>query len=100
MTVETALERAAYLVDFGVEVTWRAASFLAIFDRPTSMMPGLSEADFVDRNPTIWFPAASLPSGAVENDAVSIVDEFGTHSFRCKTIRPDGTGFVVVDLKT
>lgn len=99
MTVETAYDRAAFLIDFGVEVTWREVSFPAIFDHPTTMVPGLSEVDLVDRGPVISFPEATLPLGAVEDDAITVVDDFGTHSFRCKTIRPDGTGFVVVDLK-
>jgi hypothetical protein len=101
MTVETDIDRTAFLIDFGVAVTWRGSSFPAIFDRPTTVMPGLSEIDIADRHPTICFPEDTLPLGAAENDPVVVVDEFAvTHSFRCKLIRPDGTGFVVVDLKT
>lgn len=100
MSVETTADRASFIADFGAAVTWRASSFRAIFDRPTTMLPGLSQADIVDRMPTLCFPAENLPAGADEDDAVTVVDEFAvTHAFRCKLIRPDGTGFIVVDLK-
>ena len=99
MTVESAADRAVFIADFGATVTWRAATFLAIFDRPTSMVPGLSEVDLVSRDPSIVLVATDLPSGAAEDDAVTITDDFGTTSLRCKTIRPDGAGMVLVDLK-
>lgn len=98
--VETDDDRASLVVDFGAVVTWRASSFQAIFDRPTTMIVGLSEIDIQDRYPTICFPEAALPLGAVEGDAVVVVDDFGTYPFRVKLIRPDGSGFVAVDLKT
>lgn len=105
MTVETALDRAGFILDFGVPVTWTRAgvvqpSFLAIFSRPTSVIAGLSETDLIDRHPTLTLVAADLPAGAAEDDPVSVVDEFGIHTFRCKTVRPDGSGFVIVDLKS
>lgn len=99
MDVESAADRAAFIADFGATVTWRATTFLAIFDRPTAMVAGLSEVDLVSRDPSILLVATSLPSGAAEDDAVTITDDFGTYSFRCKTIRPDGAGMVLVDLK-
>lgn len=104
MTVETAADRAAFIADFGAEVTWTRDSiaqpvFLALFNRPSKMMSGLAEVELLDRAPTIACPEASLPAGAAEDDPVSVVDDFGTHSLRCKLIRPDGMGFVIVDLK-
>lgn len=98
--VETDDDRASFVVDFGSVVTWRAAVFPAIFDRPTTMVVGISEVDIADRYPTICFPESSLPPGAVEGDAVSVVDDFGTYAFRVGLIRPDGSGYVSVDLKT
>ena len=99
MAVETAADRASFIIDFGASVTWRATTFLAIFDRPTSMVAGLSEVELVNREPSIALVATDLPSGATEDDAITVTDDFGNYSFRCKTIRPDGTGYVNVDLK-
>lgn len=104
MAVETELDRASFILDFGAAVTWTRGAvvqpaFLAIFDRPTAMIAGLSEVDLIDRHPTITLVEADLPAGATEDDPVSILDEFGAHTYRCKTIRPDGSGFCVVDLK-
>ena len=106
MPVESADDRAAMLVDFGATVSWTrgaggpVTTFTAIFDRPSLDVPG-QEVALVDRNPALLCREADLPSGAAEDDAVSVVDELGaSHSLRCKLIRPDGTGFAVVDLKT
>jgi hypothetical protein len=106
MTVESASDRAAFLADFGVTVTWTrsaggsASTLTAIFERPSDLVDGQAEVELLDRHSTLLCREADLPSGAAEDDPVSVVDELGsTHSLRCRLIRPDGTGFAVVDLK-
>jgi hypothetical protein len=99
MTVESADDRAAFVADFGVAVTWAGAgmTFLGIFDRPSIMVDGLAAAAIVDRDASLLCLAAGLPQGAAEGDTVTIAGE--SQAYRCQTLRPDGTGFVVVDLK-
>ena len=104
MPVESAADRAAFLADFGVSVRWTpaggsAATLTAIFDYPSTTVAGLSEADIVDRTPTLLCRSADLPDGAAEDDDVSVEGEDGvTHALRCKLLRPDGTGFTIVHL--
>lgn len=99
MTVESADDRAAFIADFGVPVTWAGAAttFLGIFDRPSIMVEGLSEMTVIDRDASLLCLEADLPSGAAEDDAVTVEGE--SQAYRCQALRPDGTGFVVVDLK-
>lgn len=102
MTVETDGDRAAFLADFGVSVTWTRdgvaqTPFLAIFSRPTRRVEGLSEIDMLDREAFLHGPAVSLPAGALEDDPVAIEGE--SQAYACRSIRPDGTGWCVVDLK-
>lgn len=100
MTVESAADRATFLADFGVTVTWTRSGtpspLTGVFDRPSIMVDG-GEAGMIDRDATLLVREADLPSGAVEHDAVAIDGE--SQSYRCRTIRPDGTGFAVIDLK-
>lgn len=99
MTVESADDRAAFVADFGVAVTWAGAgeTFLGIFERPSIMVEGLAEATIIDRDASLLCLEADLPEGAAEDDTVAIAGE--SQSYRCQAIRPDGTGFVIVDLK-
>lgn len=99
MTVESANDRAVFIADFGVPVTWAGASetFLGIFDRPSIMVEGLSEMTVIDRDASLLCLEADLPGGAAENDAVTVEGE--SQAYRCQALRPDGTGFVIVDLK-
>ena len=102
MPVESAADRAALLADFGDAVTWtRGAStsaFTAIFERPTVTIAG-DNADLLDRQASLKCRTADLPSGAIENDPVSIVTQAGeTFSLKCRALKPDGSGFTVVEL--
>jgi|GEM_PF-844236 len=99
MTVESADDRAAFIADFGVAVTWAGAgtTFLGIFDRPSMMVEGLADVTVIDRDASLLCLEADLPGDAAENDTVAIDGE--SQAFRCQALRPDGTGFVVVDLK-
>lgn len=99
MSVESADDRAAFIADFGVPVTWAGAgsTFLGIFDRPSIMVEGLSEMTVIDRDASLLCLEADLPGGAAENDTVAIGGE--SQAYRCQALRPDGTGFVIVDLK-
>lgn len=99
MSVEFADDRAAFIADFGVDITWAgsATPFLGIFERPSIMVEGLAEVTMIDRDASLLCLEAGLPGGAGEGDAVTIAGE--SQAYRCQTLRPDGTGFVVVDLK-
>lgn len=103
MTVETAADRAALLDDFGVVVTWThdfgATVLTGIYNAPAMMFPGEVEVDLVDPQPTLICRSADLPDGADEGDEVVIEAETGTVTLRCKTLRPDGAGFTIVDLQ-
>lgn len=102
MAVETEEDRAAFVADFGVEITWTRdgvaqAPFLAIFNRPTRRVEGLSAVDILDRDAFLHGPEVSLPAGAAEDDPVAVAGE--SQAYACRSIRPDGTGWCVVDLK-
>lgn len=103
MAVESDEDRAVFVEDFGVEITWTRGDtplpvFLAIFDRPTVIVEHEPEAaGTLSRVATLSCPEASLPAGATEDDRVSVADV--DEEFACSTIRPDGTGWCVVDLK-
>lgn len=100
MSLETADDRAAFIADFGVTVTWTRAGapseFLAVFDRPTRQVDGLVEIALLDRQASLICVDAALPVGAMQGDAVSIEGE--GQAYACKSIRPDGQGFATVDL--
>lgn len=100
MPVETAADRAVFVADFGEPVVWTRAgvpqpAFLAIFDRPTVSIEFEGAAGTFNRVATLSCPEVSLPAGVTENDPVAV----GGEAFRCAAIRPDGTGWCVVDLK-
>lgn len=99
MPIESADDRAAFIVDFGVTVTWAGAggTFLGIFDRPSIMVEGLSEMTVIDRDASLLCLEADLPDGAGEGDSIAVDGE--SQAYRCQALRPDGTGFVIVDLK-
>ncbi len=103
MPAETAADRDAFVADFGDEVTWTRDGnpqppFLAIVDRPTVVVEHAPEtAGTLARATTLSCPEASLPPGASEDDPVSVVGI--AEVFACGNIRPDGTGWCVVDLK-
>lgn len=107
MAVEDDDDRAAFVDpdEFGAIVTWTRAgvlqpAFNAILSRPSVLtMPGGDGVELIDRAASLNCREIDVPSGAAENDPVAVVDGTGTHAFRCKLIRPDGTGFVTVDLK-
>lgn len=101
MSVESAADRAQFLVDFGGPVAWmRGATswpLTGIFERPAIMVEGLSEAAMIDRDASLLVCEADLPSGAAVDDAVTV--EGQAQAYACQAIRPDGTGFAVIDLK-
>jgi len=99
MSVESADDRAAFIADFGVAITWAGApaTFLGIFERPSIMVEGLSEMTVIDRDASLLCLEVDLPGAAGEDDAVTVEGE--SQAYRCQALRPDGTGFVVVDLK-
>lgn len=102
MTVESAADRAAFLADFGVPVVWGqhgvvVATFTALFDRPTVLSDGPSEAGMLDRASSLLVRESDLPAGAAEDDAVVVDDD--TIGFACRTVQPDGAGMCIVDLK-
>lgn len=99
MSIETAADRAAMLVDFGDEVSYTKAgagapvSIVGIFDAPFIPVQ-FDQADAGDVKPVIRVRSDDLPIGAAEGDALTCqgVD------FTVKQIRPDGTGFSILDL--
>lgn len=103
MAVESDEDRAVFVEDFGVQIVWTRGgvpqpAFLAIFDRPTvSVEHDPDTAGTFNRIAMLSCPEASLPAGAAEDDPVAIAGESDT--FKCSAIRPDGTGWCVVDLK-
>ncbi len=106
MSVESSEDRLAFVQDFGDEVTWTRAgvpqpAFLAIFNRPSTFVQHDVGAETLNRAATLWCPLSSIPAGAVEDDPVAISEtiEGDVESFACSAIRPDGTGWCVVDLK-
>lgn len=101
MTVESAADRAAFLDDFGVAITWTRgatpSTLTAIFDRPTLLADGMGDQVLIDRDATLLCREADLPSGAIEGDAIAVAGE--AVSFLCQAIRPDGQGMAAVDLR-
>lgn len=100
MTVESAGDRAAFLADFGVAVTWTRgaapSTFAAIFERPTQIVDDGS-VSVIDRVASLVCSEADLPTGAAIDDAVSVAGESVT--FKCQAIKPDGSGMAIVGLK-
>ncbi|WP_425065616.1 head-tail joining protein [Reyranella sp.] len=99
MSVESADDRAAFIADFGVDITWAGApaTFLGIFERPAVSTEDGYGAGGTDRVPKLLCLESSLPAGADEDDAVSVAGE--AVAYACARILPDGTGFCVVELK-
>lgn len=103
MAIETAADRAALLADFGVSVTYTkagggAVSIVGIFYAPFIAVQ-FDQVDAADVKPVVRVRSADLPAGAAELDAVSVVDDFGqVHDLVVKDIRPDGTGFTILEL--
>lgn len=100
MTVESAADRAAFLADFGVTVTWTRgaapSTLTAIFDRPAILVDA-GEQTLIDRDASLICREADLPSGADAGDPIAVAGEVG--SFLCQAIRPDGQGMAMVDLR-
>lgn len=100
MTVESAADRAAFLADFGVVVTWTRSgtpsTLTAIFDRPAILVDA-GEQTLIDRDASLICREADLPSGAAEGDPIAVAGE--TVTFLCQAIRPDGQGMASVDLR-
>lgn len=102
MTIESADDRAAFLVDDGVAVTWTRgavvqSSFLALFDRPSTVVAHDDGPGALNRIATLSCPESYLPAGAAEGDAVAVAGQ--ATSFACVTVQPDGTGWCLVELK-
>lgn len=101
MTVESSADRATYLADFGVTVTWTRSGtpsiFTGIFDRPSLLIDGMAENTLIDRDASLICREADLPAGAAEDDQVSVAGV--SQAYLCRSIRPDGQGFATVDLK-
>lgn len=98
MTIETAADRAAMLADFGVSVTYTKAggspvSIVGIFDAPFVGVI-FDQADAADVVPRLRVRSADMPNGAAIADAVTVE----AIEFSVKQIRPDGTGFTILDL--
>jgi hypothetical protein len=104
VAVEDAADRATFVDedDFAVAVAWTRdgvaqTPFSAHFHRPSLMVEGMSAAPLNDRRAWLHCREADLPAGAAEDDPVSVAGE--SEAYACRAIRPDGTGFAVVDLK-
>lgn len=100
MTVESAADRATFLADWGVTVTWSRSgtpsTLTGVFDRPAIVVEG-AEVGLIDGDASLLVREADLPSGAVADDPVTVAGE--SQAFACLAIRPDGSGFAIVDLK-
>lgn len=102
MTVESAEDRSVFVADFGVDIVWTRAgvpqpAFKANFDRPSTMISHGDGASTLNRVATLSCPEASLPAGAAEDDPIAVAG--ADEDYACSEIRPDGTGWAVVDLK-
>lgn len=103
MAVETDEDRTAFVRDFGVDIVWTRAGVAqpplrAIVDRPTVVLEHEPDtAGALGRAATLSCPLAALPAGAAEGDPVVVAGL--AESFACSALRPDGTGWCVVDLK-
>lgn len=101
MTVESPEDRAQFLLDFGVATTWSRdgvpqEAFLAVFDRP-SLLVEQAEITLIDRDASLLARESDLPDGAAEGDPIAVAGE--SQAYKCRNIRPDGSGFAIVDLK-
>ena len=104
MPVETDEDRAGFVDpdEFGVAVTWTRSGvaqtpFNAIFNRPTIVYGDDGSAAATERKATLFCREMDIPAGAAEDDPVAVGGE--TTSYVCGVLRPDGTGFCLVELK-
>ena len=101
MSLETAADRAVFIADDGVVVSWKVGaaapvSLMALFDSGTIVQDGQETTGWLNRRGTLTLPEASLPAGAgAESDVVVIAGA----SYRPKAKKPDGQGMVVVTLE-
>lgn len=100
MPVESSEDRATFLEDFGVTVTWTVGGepveIEALFERP-SIDVEMAEIAVIDRDATLKVIEDDIPAGAAENDIIVVEDV--TPAFKVRAIRKDGSGFAVIDLK-
>ena len=101
MSIETAADRAVFVADDGVVVSWQVGVanpvlLLALFDSGTIAQDGQDSVGWLNLRGTLTLPAADLPAGAgAETDVVVIAGA----SYRPKAVKPDGQGMVVVTLE-
>jgi hypothetical protein len=91
--VESAADRAAFVADFGEPVSIGGQSRMAIVDMEY-FDTGLGMAGQETFNPFVTLPIESLPPGTVEGTAIIA----RAANYTAQNIRPDGTGFVTIDL--
>lgn len=107
MSVESSLDRAAFLADFGQDVTYSrpggaAATVRALFDSAATDSSGFEQSGaVVQARPQLVARSADLPAGAGEGDRVSLVHPVtgATASYRVVAAYGDGSGMVRLDLE-
>lgn len=107
MTVESALDRAAFLADFGQDVTYSrpggtASTIRAQFDSAAGDSSGFEQSGaVVQARPQLVVRSADLPAGAGQGDRVSLVHPVtgATTAYRVVMAYPDGSGMTRLDLE-
>lgn len=101
MSVETAADRAAFIADFGIAVSWKVGAaapvaVAALFDSGTIVQDGQESVGWLNRRGTLTLPTATLPSGAGAETDVLVIDGA---TYQPKAMKPDGQGMTVVTLE-
>jgi hypothetical protein len=109
MAVESAADRAAFVNadEFGATATYThgatTVSIDGIFDAASAIVAdgdglqtGMESAGILTTRPNLLVREADLPSGADEDDEVTI----GSTDYRVAEIRPDGTGMALLILES
>lgn len=99
MSVESAADRAGFLADWGVSVSWvvgvTASTLTGILHAGTVRVAADDGADILNARASLQVRSADVPASAGAGDAVAIA---GT-DYLVKSIEPDGTGMSVVLLE-
>lgn len=94
MAVETADDRAIYLADFGVTVTYSGGSFVGIFDNAYTDVDAGGGVAISMVDPRLSCRTADV-TGVSEGDTITI----GGNSYIVRVKMPDGTGMTELMLE-
>lgn len=99
MSVESAADRAAFLADWGVGVSWvvgvNTSTLTGILHAGTVRVEGEDGNGVLNARASLQVRSADVPSGGGYGDAVTIE----AVAYSVKSIEPDGTGMTVVLLE-